>query len=205
MEQRFGLGFSGRLHAPIMAVSVQRFCSGEHAGAVADCLHRLHQEGMRPEHLALLLETMVRTRQRQAQQAGLVDLVWTGPETPAVTNLDIGVVGRELSGSNGMALSQSRAPIGPPRPGSCIMTCLPQNESGRWNQPRRGHNRRNGRGRSPLFLNPWRREHHARRPLGALIDPRAKQRDFVGVQRGESLPFRAALGGISDSGAFPDT
>jgi phosphatidylserine/phosphatidylglycerophosphate/cardiolipin synthase-like enzyme len=90
---------SGRLHAPIAAVAVQRFCSSEHAAAVADRLQRLHEEGMRPEHLALLAETLVRTRKRQAQQADLVDLVWTGPETPATTNLDTGVVVRDLFGS----------------------------------------------------------------------------------------------------------
>src|SRR5262249_36489933 len=46
-------------------------------------------------------------------------------------------------------------------------------------QPRRGHDRRRRRGWSPLFFHLWRREHHARRPLRALIDPRAEQRDLV--------------------------
>src|SRR5262245_54228955 len=43
-------------------------------------------------------------------------------------------------------------------------------------------------GWSSLFLNPWRSEQHVRRPLSALIDPGAEQRDLVCCQRGESLP-----------------
>src|SRR5262249_45228109 len=55
-------------------------------------------------------------------------------------------------------------------------------------QPRRGYDRRRRRGWSPLFFHLWRREQHARRPLGALIDPRADQRDLFRAQRGESVP-----------------
>ena len=38
-------------------------------------------------------------RARLPQQADLVDLVWTGPETLGVTNRDTGVVVRDLFGS----------------------------------------------------------------------------------------------------------
>src|SRR5262249_27195248 len=55
-------------------------------------------------------------------------------------------------------------------------------------QPRRGYDRRRRRGSSPLFFHLWRREQHARRPLGALIDPRAEERDLVCCQPRESLP-----------------
>src|SRR6516164_9416056 len=41
---------------------------------------------------------------------------------------------------------------------------------------------------SPLFLDLWRSEQHARRPLSALIDPRPEQPDLVRCQPGESLP-----------------
>src|SRR5215831_19043082 len=41
---------------------------------------------------------------------------------------------------------------------------------------------------SPLFLDLWRSEQHACRPLSALIDPRPEQRDLVRCQGGESLP-----------------
>ena len=52
-------------------------------------------------------------------------------------------------------------------------------------------------GRSPLFLDRWRSEQHVLRPLRALIDPRAKQRDVV----------RLSTRGISSAGpwaAFPN-
>jgi hypothetical protein len=89
---------TGRLQAPYAAVSVQRYCSPLHAGAVAARLQQLHDEGMQPQHLALLAEATVRTRAGLPQQAALVDLVWTGPETLGVTNRDTGVVVRELFG-----------------------------------------------------------------------------------------------------------
>src|SRR5262249_19831932 len=78
---------SGRLQAPFTGVSVQRYCSAAHAAAVAGGLQQLHDEGMPPRHLALLAESIVRTRTPH-QQADLVDLVWTGPETLGVTNRD---------------------------------------------------------------------------------------------------------------------
>src|SRR4051812_33094805 len=90
---------SGRLHAPFTAMSAQRYCPRAQAGPVAGWLQQLHEEGMKPEHLALLAETMVRTRAHAPEPADLVDLVWTGPETLGVTNRDTGVVVRELFGA----------------------------------------------------------------------------------------------------------
>src|SRR5262249_42881223 len=90
---------SGRLHAPFTPVSLQRFCSPADAGETAARLQELHDEGMKPEHLALLVETTLRTRARLPQQDALVDLVWTGPETLGAANRDTGVVVRELFGS----------------------------------------------------------------------------------------------------------
>src|SRR6516162_200 len=55
-------------------------------------------------------------------------------------------------------------------------------------QPRRGYDPRRRRGWSPLFFHLRRREQHARRPLRALIDPSAQQRDLVRAQRGGSVP-----------------
>lgn len=54
---------------------------------------------MQPQHVALLAETIVRTRACLPSQTDLVDLVWTGPETLGVTNRDTGVVVRELFGA----------------------------------------------------------------------------------------------------------
>jgi hypothetical protein len=90
---------SGRLQAPFTAVSLQRFCPPAHASRMVGRLQQLHDEGMQPQHLALLAETIVRTRARSQQQTDLVDLVWTGPETRGVTNRDTGVVVRDLFGS----------------------------------------------------------------------------------------------------------
>ena len=87
---------SGRLHAPFTAVSVRRFCAAGQAEGVAVRLQQLHDEGMQSQHLALLSETIARTRTRLPQQDDLVDLVWTGPETLGVTNRDTGVVVRDL-------------------------------------------------------------------------------------------------------------
>src|SRR5437764_7017283 len=82
---------SARLHAPFTTVSLQRYCPSVYAGTMAARLQQLHDEGMQPQHLALLAETIIRTRARLPQQADVVDLVWTGPETPGVTNRDTGV------------------------------------------------------------------------------------------------------------------
>jgi len=68
----------------------------QQSGTTAARLQQLHEEGMQPQHLALLAETIIRTRARRPQQADLVDLVWTGPETLGVTNRDTGVVVRDL-------------------------------------------------------------------------------------------------------------
>jgi len=107
---------SGRLHTPFTVVSVQRCCPRAQAGEVADRLQQLHDEGMKPEHLALLAETIIQTRKRLPEPADLVDLVWTGPETLGVTNRDTGVVVRELFGAAesevlvaGFAVYQGRA------------------------------------------------------------------------------------------------
>jgi phosphatidylserine/phosphatidylglycerophosphate/cardiolipin synthase-like enzyme len=90
---------SGRLHAPFTPGSLQRLCSVVHAGPMAARLQQLHDEGMNSQHLALLGETIIRTRARLPEQDDLVDLVWTGPETLGVTNWDTGVVVRDLFGS----------------------------------------------------------------------------------------------------------
>src|SRR5262249_42463690 len=58
----------------------------------------LHDDGMQPRHLAVLAEAVARARSGRPPQGDLADLVWTGPETPGVTNLDTGVVVRDLFG-----------------------------------------------------------------------------------------------------------
>jgi phosphatidylserine/phosphatidylglycerophosphate/cardiolipin synthase-like enzyme len=90
---------SGRLHAPFTAVSLQRFAPGGPTTGLAAYLQQLHGEGMRPEHMALLVETIARGRARLTEQGDMVDLVWTGPETDGVTNRDTSVVINDLFGS----------------------------------------------------------------------------------------------------------
>jgi phosphatidylserine/phosphatidylglycerophosphate/cardiolipin synthase-like enzyme len=107
---------SGRLHAPFTSASVARYCPPDQAEPVAAHLQGLHDEGMSSAHLALLAETIARARARRPDPADLVDLVWTGPETPGVTNRDTSVVVRDLFGSAesevlvaGFAVYQGRA------------------------------------------------------------------------------------------------
>jgi hypothetical protein len=90
---------SGRLHSPFTAVSLGRICPPAHAAVIAARMQQLHDEGMQPQHLALLAETIARTRAKQPRESEVVDLVWTGPEALGVTNRDTGVVVRDLFGS----------------------------------------------------------------------------------------------------------
>ncbi len=94
----FALGAAmraGRLFAPFSAVTLQRFCAADRADPVAQRLQQMADEGMRPEHLALLLESVGRARQGRVAD-DVVDLVWTGPEAPGTVNRDTAVVVREL-------------------------------------------------------------------------------------------------------------
>ena len=90
---------SGRLLAPYSAVAMHRFCPTSHATVLASRLQQLHEDGMQPRHLALLVETIARSRSVLSKQADLVELVWTGPETSGITNRDTGVVVRDLFGT----------------------------------------------------------------------------------------------------------
>jgi hypothetical protein len=89
---------SGRLQPPFTAVSLQRFCPPGHAAPIATRLQTLYEDGMQPRHLALIAETIARTRAGLPRESDVVDLVWTGPETLGVTNRDTGVVVRNLFG-----------------------------------------------------------------------------------------------------------
>ncbi len=107
---------SGRLQGPFNAVTVQRYCAADQAAAVARQLQQLHDENMRPQHLALLVDAVRQARSQLPQQSEQVDLVWTGPETLSITNRDTGVVVRDLFGSAdqevlvaGFAVYQGRA------------------------------------------------------------------------------------------------
>lgn len=91
---------TGRLSPPYSSMAVQRFCENASVSvAVASHLQQLATDGFTAQHLALLIETIVRTRSNNPTGVDLVDLVWTGPETMGVANRDTGVVVRDLFGS----------------------------------------------------------------------------------------------------------
>jgi hypothetical protein len=90
---------SGRLAPPFTGAALQRYCPTAFVQRTAARLQQLRDEGMQPRHLALLAETIVRTRAGPPRQAEAVELVWTGPETMGVANRDTGVVVRELVGA----------------------------------------------------------------------------------------------------------
>jgi phosphatidylserine/phosphatidylglycerophosphate/cardiolipin synthase-like enzyme len=87
-----------RLSPPYSEVAARRSCSAENAGVVTDQLQELNRQGMQPDHLALLLESILRARRQNVAEEDLIDLVWTGPETSATLNRDTPVVVRDLFG-----------------------------------------------------------------------------------------------------------
>lgn len=89
---------SRRLSPPFSEVAVRRSCAGEHASVATARLQELSSQGMLPDHLALLLESIAMARHGRMPEEELIDLVWTGPETPGTVNRDTGVVVRELFG-----------------------------------------------------------------------------------------------------------
>lgn len=84
----------GRIQPPYTGLALNRLLSAPHDDSVAQEMQRLYEEGLTPQHLALLLESLARTSSRNHDE--LVDLVCTGPEAPGITNRDTGAVVREL-------------------------------------------------------------------------------------------------------------
>jgi phosphatidylserine/phosphatidylglycerophosphate/cardiolipin synthase-like enzyme len=87
---------AGRLTPPFTAAALQRFCSSADETLVALEMQRLADEGMRTDHLALLLDSLAAAHSPRAEVCDLVDLVWSGPEASGIANRDTGVVVREL-------------------------------------------------------------------------------------------------------------
>jgi phosphatidylserine/phosphatidylglycerophosphate/cardiolipin synthase-like enzyme len=90
---------AGRLCPPYTATTLQRYCRPERTVDVAGRLQLLADEGMKAEHLALLLETAAALRSERAAAEDAVELVWTGPDLPGPCCRDTAVVVRELFGS----------------------------------------------------------------------------------------------------------
>ena len=70
---------------------MHRFCQSSQAALIAARLQQLHEDGMQPQHLALLVETIAKSRSVLSQQADIVELVATGTETIGIANRDTGV------------------------------------------------------------------------------------------------------------------
>jgi phosphatidylserine/phosphatidylglycerophosphate/cardiolipin synthase-like enzyme len=84
---------NGQLVSPLTSLAVLRVAPL--AGAmVTEELVRLSREGMRPEHLALLVDAMAKGVENQL--ASQAELVWTGPETEVSQSRDTAVVVDEL-------------------------------------------------------------------------------------------------------------
>jgi phosphatidylserine/phosphatidylglycerophosphate/cardiolipin synthase-like enzyme len=87
---------SGRLQKPFNATVLKGFCSNGNEKMVAVELQGLMDDGMKADHLALMLDVLVDARTQRPEVRDPVDLVWTGPEAPGIANRDTGVVVREL-------------------------------------------------------------------------------------------------------------
>jgi phosphatidylserine/phosphatidylglycerophosphate/cardiolipin synthase-like enzyme len=90
---------SGRLSPPYTAAALHVYCPCDDRAAIAGRMQQLDDEGLRPTHLALLLDTIDQTRAREAPEGKSVDLVWSGPAAKGLANRDTGSVVRELFNS----------------------------------------------------------------------------------------------------------
>ncbi|MBO0698361.1 MAG: DISARM system phospholipase D-like protein DrmC [Zavarzinella sp.] len=88
----------GRLAAPYAALGQGHNVGRELVRPVADRLAALDRLGMRPEHVAVMLDAILDARVGRPPLDDAIELVWTGPETEAVVNRDTAVVVRELFG-----------------------------------------------------------------------------------------------------------
>jgi phosphatidylserine/phosphatidylglycerophosphate/cardiolipin synthase-like enzyme len=87
---------AGRLTPPFTAAALRRFCSGTNGRFVAFEMQRLADDGMKTDHMALMLDSLAAARSPRREVRDPVDLVWTGPEAPGIANRDTSVVVREL-------------------------------------------------------------------------------------------------------------
>ena len=90
----------GELIAPYeIEALIARYCPRELAPRVADAFRQLAHEGFGPSQLARVLDTIIETRVGRPELEQLMNLVWTGPETPGQTHRETASVVRELFSS----------------------------------------------------------------------------------------------------------
>ncbi|MDB5310761.1 MAG: hypothetical protein JWO38_4963 [Gemmataceae bacterium] len=87
---------SGRLDPPYTPVAVGRAVGVAAATLVAGRLSEMGEQGMRPEHVRVVLEAIAAARTSRPGPDDAVELVWTGPEAAGTANRDTAVVVREL-------------------------------------------------------------------------------------------------------------
>ncbi len=85
----------GRLRPPFTGLGIQRYCPNGDAAAIADALQSFADAGATPAAVAMTLTLLADTK-TPGNADDLVDLVWTGPETPEAPSRDTGAVMREL-------------------------------------------------------------------------------------------------------------
>jgi phosphatidylserine/phosphatidylglycerophosphate/cardiolipin synthase-like enzyme len=87
---------SGRLAPPFSSLLLRRYIPENLAGSVAAELQKRLSDGMEVRNLATCLEILSDNRRQRTVAEDLIELVWTGPETPGIINRDTSVVVREL-------------------------------------------------------------------------------------------------------------
>jgi len=90
---------SGRLSPPYTAAALHVYCPNDDRAGIAGRLQQLDDEGLRPAHLALVIDTIAQTRACEAPEGKTLDLVWSGPAAKGLANRDTGSVVRELFNS----------------------------------------------------------------------------------------------------------
>ena len=87
---------AGRLGPSFSPVALCGCVSAAMASPLAAYLGDLANRGWRSDQLAELVGAVLAERAEQPREGDLIELVWTGPETPGTFNRDTGVVVREL-------------------------------------------------------------------------------------------------------------
>lgn len=86
----------GRLAPPYTPVAVERSAGVRASAPIAARLGELADQGLRPEHVTVVLDAILAARTTRPSPADDVELVWTGPQQAGSDSRDTGVVVREL-------------------------------------------------------------------------------------------------------------
>jgi phosphatidylserine/phosphatidylglycerophosphate/cardiolipin synthase-like enzyme len=87
---------TGRLAPPFTSFSLSRELPSEQCNHIALELNQLHESGMRIHHLVYLLRAIAEERLDSQKGTPVLELVWSGPESPGSESRDTGVLVAEL-------------------------------------------------------------------------------------------------------------